>query len=545
MAYFEELRKVFGMFRTLATSTIALIAGAAPLFAEVTPSQVWENLTDYYNRIGYEVVVGQENDGGDTLTLGDVVIKSPENEDYTTNILIPKVTLQQTGDANVRTVFDGDITADFTSPMPDADDMEVSMVIAMPGNEMISSGTPEDLRHDFTYPTMTLSVNFGELAEGVEMPLNISLTDLAGTQTTKLTEGTESVYDMTAAKLTAEFAADQPPSEDGTPQDGRIEGSFDVTDMVMKGSMITPAGEVDLTNDMTAALTAGLFTDGTFSSGPIAGSFHFSGQNPEGQPEEASGSFSAENSELVMELSEKGFSYSGNSGRTEAEVNVSSLPFPITYAADSASGAMAIPVLQSDTPQPFKFAYELAGLTLSDEIWDLFDADQQLPRDPASLAIDLDGDLLVNDNLFDPDFGQTLTEQADGEQADGDDATGDALADGADGTDVQDMPFVPQTLRIAKLALDAVGVTADVTGELDLSQNPQEPVGTIEGNFTGVSGLIDKLIAMGAIPQEQAMGIRMMLAMFAKPVNDDPDNLRTELEFREGGSIFANGQQVK
>ena len=50
---------------------------------------------------------------------------------------------------------------------------------------------------------------------------------------------------------------------------------------------------------------------------------------------------------------------------------------------------------------------------------------------------------------------------------------------------------------------------------------------------------------MGIAPEQQMMGVRMMLAMFARPSQDDPEKLTTELEFREGGSIFANGQQVK
>ena len=78
-----------------------------------------------------------------------------------------------------------------------------------------------------------------------------------------------------------------------------------------------------------------------------------------------------------------------------------------------------------------------------------------------------------------------------------------------------------------------------------LRDNPNEPVGKLNGTFAGVNGLMDKLVAMGFVPEEQMMGMRMMLAMFAKPVDGQPDQLTSEIEFREGGSIFANGQQVK
>ncbi|RJL21303.1 DUF2125 domain-containing protein [Paracoccus siganidrum] len=516
------------MFRTLATSTVALIAGAAPLFAEVTPAQVWENLTSYYDKIGYEVVVGTQEDGGDTLTLGDVVVKSPESEDYTVSVNMPKITLSRTGDAKVRTVFDGDIDVDFTTAVPEGEDIDFDMTISMPGNEMVTSGTPEDLLHEFNYPSMVMALNLPQAeTDGDTAPVTVTMTDIKGTQTTKVSDGTESVYDMTAASLAVAMAMNEPAAEDGTPRDGRMTAAFDIADLVMSGSMTTPEGEMDLTNDIAGALNAGMVTDGKFVMGPMTGTFDFTATDEAGGPRNGAGTFSAENGELVVAMSKEGVSYEGKSGRTEAEMTVADLPFPISYALDGASGAVSFPVAKSDQPQPFKFAYEIAGLTLADGIWDLFDEGGQLPRDPAMLAIDLEGEALVSQDLFDPAFGQMAAE--------GEDA---AMAD-------EDMPFLPQNVKINRVALDAVGATADVTGQLDLSDNPQEPVGEINGSFSGVNGLLDKLIAMGLVPQEQAMGVRMMLAMFAKPVDGDPDRLETKLEFREGGSIFANGQQVK
>lgn len=516
------------MFRTLATSTVALIAGAAPLFAEVTPAQVWENLTSYYDKIGYEVVVGTQEDGGDTLTLGDVVVKSSENEDHSISVSMPKITLSRTGDAKVRTVFDGDIDVDFSSAIPEGEDIDFDMTVSMPGNEMLSSGTPENLLHEFTYPSLVMAFNLPKAeTDGDAAPITVTMTDLKGTQTTKIADGTESVYDMTAASLAFAMAMNEPATEDGTPRDGKMTAAFDIADLVMSGSMTTPEGDLDLTNDMAGALNAGMVTDGKFVMGPMTGSFQFTGTDEAGESRDGSGTFSAEDGELVVAMSKEGVSYEGKSGRTEAEMTIADVPFPISYAVDGASGALSFPVSKSDQPQPFKFAYEIAGLTLADGIWDLFDQDGQLPRDPATLTIDLEGEALVSQDLFDPAFSQMDAEGADAAMTD------------------EDIPFLPQNVTINRVALDAVGATADITGQLDLADNPQEPVGEINGSFSGINGLLDTLIAMGLVPQEQAMGVRMMLAMFAKPVEGDPDRLETRLEFREGGSIFANGQQVK
>ena len=61
----------------------------------------------------------------------------------------------------------------------------------------------------------------------------------------------------------------------------------------------------------------------------------------------------------------------------------------------------------------------------------------------------------------------------------------------------------------------------------------------------GGDELMDKLVTMGLVPEEQMMGMRMGLALFAKPAEGNPDQLTSEVEFREGGQIFANGQQIK
>lgn len=103
------------------------------------------------------------------------------------------------------------------------------------------------------------------------------------------------------------------------------------------------------------------------------------------------------------------------------------------------------------------------------------------------------------------------------------------------------------SVKINKIDLSALGATVSATGELNSPDGGDltTPVGMISGRLTGINALFDKLSAAGLMPQDQAMGMRMMLAMFAKPDPDNADALTSEIEFKEGGSIFANGQQVK
>ena len=110
-------------------------------------------------------------------------------------------------------------------------------------------------------------------------------------------------------------------------------------------------------------------------------------------------------------------------------------------------------------------------------------------------------------------------------------------------------PIVPTQVTINQFALSLMGARITATGELKAAEGADiataPPIGQIKAEYEGVNGLIDKLAGMGLIPEDQLMGVRMMLAMFAKPVAEGEDKLTTDLEFKEGGAIFANGQQIQ
>ena len=69
------------------------------------------------------------------------------------------------------------------------------------------------------------------------------------------------------------------------------------------------------------------------------------------------------------------------------------------------------------------------------------------------------------------------------------------------------------------------------------------PTGTLELALMGGNALLDKLVGMGILSEDDAMGARMGVAMLA---NSDPaaDKLTTVLEFKDK-HFFANGQQLQ
>lgn len=62
-------------------------------------------------------------------------------------------------------------------------------------------------------------------------------------------------------------------------------------------------------------------------------------------------------------------------------------------------------------------------------------------------------------------------------------------------------------------------------------------------NVKGANALIDKLIAMGLLPEDQAMMGRMMMGMFATPTGDD--ELTSKIEVNDEGHLIANGQRLQ
>ena len=49
---------------------------------------------------------------------------------------------------------------------------------------------------------------------------------------------------------------------------------------------------------------------------------------------------------------------------------------------------------------------------------------------------------------------------------------------------------------------------------------------------------------MGLLPEDQAMGARMMMGLLAVP-GEAPDTLNSKIEINEQGHVLANGQRIQ
>lgn len=554
---------------TSSALALALAAMTGPVLADVTPGQVWQSWLDYYRAVGYSVTEGGRTQAGDTLTVSDVVLTGGAEQGRIT-VRVPRAVLTGQDDGKVRTVLSDRLEVQIEGTEPEGGAYAVPVTIEMAGNSVLSSGAPQDMTHSFDYPTLDFVLTT-ITSNGKEAPLPMRF-DLAGaTGDLHVVAGTPARYDyrMQAGRLN--FQGKIPDEAGGhVGFQGKVEG------VRSQGNLVLPSAIGQVEQDLAAALAAGLDIGGQIQAGPMDATFEFETTDENGQPSSGTGSYEGKGWDATMALSDKGLVYQIATDGLKMQVSSPQMPFPISYGITGASFDMQLPVLQQDAPQPFKFAYDLSGVTLGDEIWNLFDPQKTLPRDPASLELDVTGLMRVTRNLFTSppasaqdagtdgstdgsagEAGPDTTPPADAtDAATADGMAQDAPADDAEAAANQDemaaqtaepSPFEPVEVAINRVALDMLGARVRANGNLHAPEGGQmtTPVGRIHAEYVGVNGLLDKLTQLGLVAQEQASGLRMMLAMFAKPAGEGTDSLVSDIEFTEDGRILANGQPIQ
>ena len=69
------------------------------------------------------------------------------------------------------------------------------------------------------------------------------------------------------------------------------------------------------------------------------------------------------------------------------------------------------------------------------------------------------------------------------------------------------------------------------------------PEGEASFEITGLNALLDNLVAMGLVPEQDIMGPRMMMGMFARSTGDD--QMAIDVEVTSNGQVNVNGNRVR
>jgi hypothetical protein len=223
-------------------------------------------------------------------------------------------------------------------------------------------------------------------------------------------------------------------------------------------------------------------------------------------------------STFALLMDRNGFDIDVAAAGFTATVTSPELPFPeLKLQADNLATVIQLPLF-SDRTQDFRYMVQLGNLVLSEDAWAMFDPTKTLPRDPASLSIDLKGKV-----AFDV-FAMMKAEE--------------------EGRVPPEPKF--DSIDITDFRVTAAGASMTGKGAFTIDNSTLTPVpsGTSEFSVTGANDLVSALITMGVLTQEDATGARMAMAMFMEP-GEGEDVLTSKIEARPDGSIYVNGQRMQ
>lgn len=493
---------------------LAMMAGGAT--ADVTPAQVWADFKGYVEGFGYSIT-GTESVQGGSLTVNDLIYTvSQPDTGATFSIQMDQLVFDDLGDGRVRVVFPQSMPFRIVGQAESGDETDVTVEVLQSDLDMIVSGEPNNLTYDYTATQIAMRLIEmdvdGRNMVGEVANMNFNMNGMTGRSVVSVGNLRQIEQRLRADSLSYDFSVDNPDDD----VVGSAKGSM--TGVVFTGTNAMPLAMES--EDINLALKDGFALDGTFTHN--GSTFEIAGEE-DGQPfnlNTTSGS-----GRLQVGMDQGGVSYAlSNTGQT-IQMQVPDLPFPIVLNSAQSSGFLNVPISAAEGSQDFGLGLSMGDLTLSDGIWNLFDPGQILPRDPATLVMDITGKARVLVDLLQPE------------------AVEETLANG-------DQPGLLEAVTINDLQLSVVGANLTGSGAFTfdnsagLTGGMPKPAGVANLSLSGANALIDRLIQMGIIGEEEAMGARMMMSMVAVPGQGE-DSLTSKIEINEQGHVLANGMRIQ
>lgn len=496
--------------RILPVAGCLAFALTSTALAQIAPEQVWQSWQGLSTGMGY-TLTATESRQGDRLVLDNVVMATT-SDTMTATAPMGQIVMRDRGDGTVEVTMPPAYAMQMAINEPGRDPVQMEMNISQPGLTMVVSGTSAAQR--YAYQAGSIGVSLGTISvkgEAVPMTMDVTLNGVTGELGLSADGPVRTDSTVNATGMDLAMSATQPGG------DGTTDMKATIADLVMRFDGTIPAN-ASAGAQLPELLAAGLNGTGSYSTGAIKVSAMV---NERGQDVAVNATVSGSTTEVGITGS--GLGYVASARDIDMMVSGSQIPFPdlrITLA-EQALG-LTIPMVKSDTPSDYALLLRLVDLALPASVWGMVDPMGQLPHDPATLVLDAKGKATLFMDLGTPEATQP----------------------GA-------VPGQFESVQIDALQLKAAG--ADLTGSgaftfdnTDLQTIPgmPRPTGAVDLRLEGGNTLLDKLVAMGLVPQDQVMGFRMMLALFARP-GEGPDTLTSRIEITPEGAIMANGQRIQ
>lgn len=488
------------------TAALATVLSAPSAFADVSGQDVWGAWKGFMTRVGYEVS-SKESQAGQTLTVSDLVLLYDlPDEEGTATISLGDMTFVEQGDGTVRVGMPVSFPTNVTST-EFGETTDVTLTTTLAGMDLVASGAPDDIT--YTYSANSMIVDLTNLTINGEPQVDMTFTATANAVkgVSSLTEGAVAMFAQSASVDNLALVA-----KGNNPDDGVFDLNADIMGLALDFKGAVPL-DID-PEDPSAFFRAGFSIDGQMSQN--GSTITIAGED-DGGP--FNGNIRTGASSLGIMVGGGVFDYTGSVSQLALNMQGGGIPLPIMVNMDEWSYGLMLPLLKDTMPQNFSANFNLAGLTVSDMLWGIFDPGAMLPRDPATVSVALKG----TTTLFE-----------------------DLVKDGGD-----DYPGELNSLSLSELIIDMVGVSASGSGDFTFDNTDLQtfdgmprPQGSLSVGVKGANKLMDTLVAMGLLPEEQVMGARMMMAMFSVP-GPGEDEMNSVIEVNAEGHVLANGQRIQ
>lgn len=501
--------------RSPAVALSFLMTGSAA-FADVTAADVWNDWQAYMASSGYGITAQQDR-SGDSLTVSDITMTMdiPE-EDGTVTVGLGEITFTENGDGTVTVTVPETLPMTFAVEGDDTEEVTGRFDYLTTAFDMVASGDPDDILYAYSADEIAMEMR-DLMVEGETVDLGtlrIAMADVEGSSRMQTGELRRSDQSFAAGPVT--YAIDMADPEG---EEGRVVMNGQMAALALKAAVAMPT-QMDGT-DMAASIAAGFDADGMMTYEAGATEFRF-----EDDGDVVQGASSSDSVEFTVALGDDGLTYGWLTKGMNMMLAGAEIPFPVEFAMEETGFTLTTPIMAADEPQDFALGLRMAGFTMSDAIWAIFDPEARLPRDPATIDIDTTGSARLSVNLLDPDEMEELEEGS-------------------------DMPGELNAVDLNGLVLRALG--AELTGQGSFTFDNSDlqtfdgfpaPDGAVDLRLQGANGLLDTFIAMGYLPEDQAMGVRMMMGMFAVP-GEGEDVLNSTIQVKPDGQVLANGQRLR
>jgi len=495
-------------------TALALCMTGSAAFADVSAQDVWGAWKQQMTKAGY-AMTATEKVTGNTLDVSNVMmdITLPEDEGAVV-VTMSQLSFVENGDGTVQIVLPSVMPVEIDVDAKDEEPLNVIVEYRSEGMQWTVSGTPDAMTHTQTAPAVTLAltsmivdnkaVDLGQM-EMTLANVNFQAVMAMGQILTQTQMGSVESLVYTVDVADPEGSGDQ------------IKMQGNLNNLSFNAMSNTPDG-TDM-EDFAAALKAGFGFSGSFSHGGGNSHIEVMGDGDEFRADTTSTGGSA-----MMSMDAGRLVYDLKSQGLRVNAFTSEMPLPIAFEMAETAMRFAVPLSKSDDLQGFELALKLGDFTMADMLWGLFDPMGQLPRDPATIDLDITGDVKVTADLTEEDAMGGMGDQPPGE--------------------LHAANINTLTVRAAGAELTGNGAFTFDNTDLASFDGMPRPEGALNLKLVGGNGLLDKLVAMGFIPEDQAMGARMMMGLFAVP-GEGEDTLNSKIEVNEQGHVLANGQRLK